>query len=89
MNYQKLDAALSAVVSDQSHSDVPNLIVSVRTLAPPDEEQRKELEGHGVYGVSPRGRVFSAQLSPRAVSSLSEKPWVMMLALAQELKPLG
>lgn len=89
MNYQKLDAALSAVVSDRPHSDEPDLEVSVRVLAPPDEEQRKELERHGVYGVTPRGRVFSARLSPRAVSSLSEKPWVRLLELAQELKPLG
>lgn len=89
MNYQKLDAALSAAVSDRPHSDEPSLEVSVRTLAPPDEDQRKELESHGVYGVSPRGRVFSARLSPRAVSSLSEKPWVRLLELAQELKPLG
>ncbi len=89
MNYRKLDAALSSVVSDQPVSDEPNLEVSVRTLSPPDEEQQKELESHGVYGVSPRGRIFSARLSTRAVSSLSEKPWVRLLELAQELKPLG
>lgn len=89
MDYQKLDAALSAVVSHQHHSDEPSLEVSVCTLAPPDAEQRMELESHGVYGVSSRGRVFSARLSPRAVSSLSEKPWVRLLELAQELKPLG
>lgn len=89
MNYRKLDAALSAAVSGQPLSDETPLNVSVRVAAPPDEEQRKELESHGVYGVSPRGRVFSAQLSPRAISSLSEKPWVRLLALAQELEPLG
>jgi hypothetical protein len=88
MNYQKLDASLSAVVSNRPVSDEPSLSVSVRTLAPPDAEQQSELESLGVYGVSPRGRVFSAQLSPRAVSKLSEKPGVRLLSLAQELRPL-
>lgn len=89
MNYQKLDASLSAVISDRPLSDEPTLNVSVRTLAPPDPEQQRELERIGVNGVSTRGRVFSAQLSPSAVSKLSEKPWVRMLSLAQELRPLG
>jgi hypothetical protein len=89
MNYQKLDASLSAIIDDQSLSDEPNLNVSVRTLAPPDPEQQRELESLGVYGVSSNSRIFSAQLSPQAVSKLSEKPWVRLLSLAQEMRPLG
>ena len=86
MNYEKLDASLSAVVSEHPTSDEPNLQVSVRMLAPPDADQQKELESLGVYGVSPRGKVFSAQLSPEAVSQLSEKSWIRLLSLAQELR---
>lgn len=89
MNYQKIDASLSAAVSEQPLSDEPNLSVSVRTLTPPDAEQQREMESLGVYGVSPTGRVFSAQLSPQAVAQLSEKPWVRLLSLAQELRPVG
>ena len=89
VNYQKLDASLSAIVSDRPLSNEPNLKVSVRILAPPDPQQQKELESLGIYGVSPKGRVFSAQLSSNALSELSEKPWVRLLSLAQELKPLG
>lgn len=89
MNYQKLDPSLSAVVSELPTSEQTNLPVSVRTLAPPDPEQQRELESLGVYGVSPRGRIFSAKLSVDAVSKLSEKPWVRLLSLAQELRPLG
>ena len=89
MNYQKLDPSLSAVVSELSHSEEPSLLVSVRTLTPPDPDQRRELERLGVYGVSARGRIFSAQLSLDAVSELSEKPWVRLLSLAQEMRPLS
>jgi hypothetical protein len=88
MNYQKLDASLSAAISENPSSDQPTLRVSVRMLEPPDLEQQKELESFGVYGVSSRGRVFSAQLSANAVSQLSEKPWIRLLSLAQELRPL-
>jgi hypothetical protein len=89
MNYEKLDTSLCAIVSAQPLSDEPNLSVLVRTLAPPNEEQQREMESLGVYGVSPTMRVFSAQLSPRAVAKLSEKPWVRSLSLAQESRPLG
>jgi hypothetical protein len=94
MNYQKLDAALSAAMSSaamsvEALSDEPRFSVSVRTLAPPDLEQQRELASLGVYDVSSRGRVFSAQLSPSDVSALSHKPWIRLLSLAQELKPLG
>jgi hypothetical protein len=48
MNYEKLEASLSAVVSAQPLSDEPNLSVSVRTLVPPDAEQQREMESLGV-----------------------------------------
>lgn len=89
MNYDKLDAHLSAVMSEDPTSDERTLSVSVRTLEPPNEEQQHELERLGVYGVSGRGRIFSAQLSPQAVSELSEKDWIRRLSLAQELRQLG
>lgn len=89
MNYQKLDAFLSAALSEQPDSETLTLSVSVRTLEPPDVEQQKELADLGVYGVSSGGRIFSAQLSADAVSQLSEKPWIRLLSLAQELRPLS
>ena len=89
MNYSKLDASLSAAISQYSPSDESTFQVSVRTLVPPSPEQQKELENLGVHGVSSRSRVFSAELSPSAVSELSEKPWIRLLSLAQVLRPLG
>ena len=88
MNYDKLDAPLSAWLSEHPVSDEPTLSVSVRTLEPPNEDQQRELERLGVYGVSGKGRIFSAQLSPQAVSELSEKSWIRLLSLAQEMRPL-
>ena len=88
MNYQKLDASLSAAISEHPTPDESTLSVSVRTEAPPDAEQQRELQRFGVNGVSSRGRIFSAQLSPDAVSELSEKPWIRSLSLAQQLRPL-
>ena len=89
MNYEKLDAGLSAVMSEDSTSDERMLRVSVRTQEPPTEEQQQELQRLGVYGVSGRGRIFSAQLSPQGVSELSEKPWIRRLTLAQKLRQLS
>lgn len=87
MNYSKLDASLSAAISQCAGSDDSIFQVSVRTLVPPGPEQQRELESLGVHGVSSRSRVFSAELSPSAVAELSEKPWVRLLSLAQVLRP--
>ena len=89
MNYNKMDARLSAVMSEDSSSLERTLNVSVRTLEPPDEDQQQELQSLGVYGVSGEGRVFSAQLSPHAVSELSDKSWIRLLSLAHELKSVN
>ena len=89
MNYQKIDASLSAVLSEQTASDEPDLVVFVRTQTPPDVRQQQEMKQLGVQGVSPSKKVFTAQLSRQAVSELSEKPWVRLLSLSQQSKPLS
>jgi hypothetical protein len=89
MNYQKIDASLSAALSEQAFTDEPDLLVFIRTQTPPDDEQQEEMKQLGVQGVSPTKKVFAAQLSRRAVSELSDKPWVRLLSLSQQLKPLS
>jgi hypothetical protein len=89
MNYQKLDASLSAVLNDERASDERDLVVFVRTQEPPDAQQKQEMEQLGIKGVEPARKVFTAQLSRRAVSELSDKPWVQQLSLSQQLKPLS
>ena len=90
MNYLKLDAALSSAVSEPraAGGGEPRFEVSVRTLAPPDDDQQRELQLLGVQGVSGRERIFTARLDLRALDDLSEKPWVRLVSLARVLKPL-
>lgn len=89
MNYQKISASLSEALSGQPLTDEPDLIVFVRTLIPPDDEQIEELKRLGVKGASASENVFVARISPRAVSELSDKPWIRLISLSQKLKPLG
>ena len=89
MNYQKIDASLSAALSETRISNESNLIVFVRTMSTPDNEQKTELKRLGVRDVPAAGKIFSAQVSPQAVKELSEKPWVRRVSLSQQLKPLG
>jgi hypothetical protein len=89
MNYQRLDAALSSAVSERHfRADEPRFEVTIRTLAPPADDQQRELQRLGVQGVTGRERVFSARLGLRALEELSEKPWVRLVSLARVLNPL-
>jgi len=90
MNYQKLDAALSSAVSGQrpGGGDEARFEISVRTIAPPNDDQQRELQLLGVQGVSGDERIFTARLDLRALADLSEKPWVRLMSLARVLKPL-
>jgi hypothetical protein len=87
MNYRRLDAALSSVVSEEALADEPRFEVSVRTVQPPDDVQQEELQRLGVRGVSARDRIFSARLGLQALDELSEKPWVRLVSLARVLDP--
>jgi hypothetical protein len=88
MNYEKLGASLSQALSEQTLSEESRLTVSVRTVQPPTIEQQEEMKSFGIQGISSKGQIFSAQLSPGDVARLSERPWIRLLSLAQPLKPL-
>lgn len=89
MNYNKLDAFLSQALSEEPLSGDTRFTVSVRTVQPPTIEQQEEMKRLGIQGVSSKGQIFSAQLSPQAVALLSERPWIRLLSIAQPLKPLS
>ncbi|HEV3257756.1 MAG TPA: hypothetical protein VG013_12800 [Gemmataceae bacterium] len=89
MDHTKVDAALAAALSEPTSGSEPSLAVSVRTRLPLDAVQQAELRTLGVHGVEPGRTVFSATLSRQALATLTEKPWVQRLSLAQRLKPLS
>lgn len=89
MNYQKIDASLSEALSGKPLTDEADLIVFIRTHIPPDTEQIEELKRLGVKDASAQRNLVSAKISSRAVSELSEKPWIESLTLSEQLKLLS
>jgi hypothetical protein len=89
MNYQKLDAALAMALNDVQDPEEPSLIVFIHTKQAPDADAIALLENLGVNGVSSANDVFTATLSPNAISQLSEEPWVEYIKLSQKLRLLN
>ena len=87
MNYDKVDATLASALQQFSAAS-SNLEVSVRTVAPLNSAQEAELERIGVRGAQAGRTIFSASLSRDALDQLSEKPWIRLLSLAQQLRQL-
>ncbi|MGI2904512.1 hypothetical protein [Tolypothrix sp. VBCCA 56010] len=84
MNYQKLDAPLSVALKDVQNTDEPSLQVFIHTK-PVSNAETATLENLGVSGVTRGKDVFTATLSPSAISQLSEQPWVQHVKLSQTL----
>ncbi|RCJ29112.1 hypothetical protein A6770_01610 [Nostoc minutum NIES-26] len=85
MNYQKLDAALAMALNDVQNPQEPSLVVFIHTepvLAP---AANAVLENFGISGITSGKDVFTATLSPNAISQLSEQAWVKYLKLSQKL----
>jgi hypothetical protein len=88
MNFQKIDASLSAALHGKHFTDEPDFIVFIQTTKPLDDEQREELEKLGVMDIPVKSEIFSAQISARAVAEISEKPWVRFISLSEHLRLL-
>ncbi|MDZ8109162.1 MAG: hypothetical protein RM338_26540 [Nostoc sp. DedQUE12a] len=85
MNYQKLDAALATALNDVQDSEKPSLGVFIHTEPTLDSNATAVLENFGVSGVTSGKDIFTATLSPNAISQLSEQPWVKYLKRSQQL----
>ncbi|BDI20400.1 hypothetical protein ANSO36C_62020 [Nostoc cf. commune SO-36] len=85
MNYQKLDAALATALNDVQNSEEPSLTVFIHTEPILNSAATAVLESFGVSGVSSGKDIFTATLSPNAISQLSEQPWVKYLKRSQQL----
>ncbi|NJM70096.1 MAG: hypothetical protein HC862_07605 [Scytonema sp. RU_4_4] len=90
MNYQKLDTALAVALNDVNNSQEPSLKVFIHTnIDSKNTEKTTVLENLGVTDVTPEKDVFTATLSPNAISQLSEQPWVQSIKLSQKLRLLN
>ncbi|MFN6482078.1 MULTISPECIES: hypothetical protein [unclassified Nostoc] len=89
MNYQKLDAALATALSDVQDSEETSLAVFIHTEPILDSAATAVLESLGVSGVTSGKDIFTATLSPNAISQLSEQPWVKYLKRSQQLRLLN
>lgn len=85
MNYQKLDASLATALNDIQDSEETSLAVFIHTEPILNSAATAVLESFGVSGVSSGKDIFTATLSPNAISQLSEQPWVKYLKRSQQL----
>jgi len=88
MDYRKIDAALAAALDEVPDPEERALAVFIHTTHTPGQAEAAILEGLGVSGISGARRVFTATLSPRAISELSEQPWLRYLRLSRRLRLL-
>jgi len=85
MNYQKLDAALAIALNEVSNPQTSSLDVFIHTTSAVDADAATVLENLGVSNATTGTDIFTARLSPNAISQLSEEPWVQYLKLSQQL----
>lgn len=86
MNYQKLDTALAMALNEVQDPEERSLSVFIHTKPVADGGETAFLRNLGVSGVTDGKDVFTATLSPEAISQLSEQPWVQYLKLSQKLR---
>ncbi|MEA5505656.1 hypothetical protein VB735_21595 [Halotia wernerae UHCC 0503] len=86
MNYQKLDAALAMALNNAQAPEAQGLEVFIHTESGLEPIATTVLESLGINDVSSGKDMFTAKLSPTAISQLSEQPWVKYLKLSQNLR---
>lgn len=86
MNYQKLDTALAMAMNEVQNPEERNMSVFIHTQPTTDSAGSTELLRNLGVGVTEGKDVFTATLSPNAISQLSEQPWVQYLKLSQKLR---
>jgi hypothetical protein len=88
VDYDKLDADLSAeldAVADANEATLPVFIHTEQSNGPEQEAFLKQL---GVSGEIAGREMLTANLSRQAIDELSRQPWVRYLKLSRKLRPL-
>lgn len=86
MNFAKLDSALILALKTIEDPSIPCLVVFIHTDLVLDSTATALLEDLGVSDITQDKYVYTATLSPNAISLLSEQPWVQYLKLSQRLR---
>lgn len=87
MNYQKLDTALAVALNDVDNPQDLSLNVFIHTKVDENSTDAPAmLENLGVPNVTSEKDIFTATLSPNAISQLSEQPWVQYIKLSQQMR---
>ena len=86
MNFAKLDTALILALKQIKDPSIPCLVVFIHTESSLDSAATIFLESLDVSGITAGRDVFTATLSPNAISQLSEQPWVQYLKLSEKLR---
>jgi hypothetical protein len=86
MNYQKLDATLVMALKDVLEPESPNLVVFIHIQTPLEADAIAQLEALGISNIAENKDVFTATVSPNAVSKLSDQTWVKYLKLSRKLR---
>lgn len=88
MNYEKLDADLSAEldqVADDSNAALTVFIYAAKPVGPDEETFLRQL---GVGGEIRGQEMITANLSPGSIAELTGQPWVRYLKMSRPLRPL-
>lgn len=88
MNYQKLDPALNMALNEVENREEPTFEVFIHTQSISSGEATTMLKRLGIENVEGSQDIMTATLSARALSELSEQPWVKYLRLSQVLHPV-
>jgi len=86
MNFTKLDTALILALKNIKDPSEYCLVVFIHTQPVLDSGATAMLTSFGVNGITAQRDVYTATLSPNAISQLSEQPWVQYLKLSQQLR---
>ncbi|MUG98896.1 hypothetical protein F7734_44030 [Scytonema sp. UIC 10036] len=90
MDYRKLDNALTMALKEVEDPQKQSFNVFIHTNRAIEVAGASDmLENLGVPNVAPGKDVFTAELSPNAISRLSEQSWVQYIKLSQNLNLLN
>jgi len=87
VDLEKLDGPLAAALA--SDEQPPKLPVFCRTMPSLDANARSLLKRYAISIGEDSMTVFSADLSPQQIATLSDEPWVVSLHLARGSRHLS